>query len=63
MIILSIIFKLIRKIVVATLLIYSFDVFSISLGLVIPINFINIILVSLFDFSALVGLFVFSLIL
>lgn len=58
---LSLMFKIIKKIIVAALLIYSFDVFAVSLGLSIPINVINVFLVSIFDFSALICLFLFSL--
>lgn len=56
------IFKLMKRVIMAALLIYSFDVFAISLGFSIPINFITVSLVSFFDFSALICLFLFSLI-
>ena len=52
--------KLLKKIVVATLLIYSFDVFAVSLNLSIPINFITVFLVTLFDIPALMCLVIFS---
>lgn len=54
-------FQLVKKIIVSALLIYSFDVFSVSLGFLIPINYITILLVAMFDFSALACLFIFSL--
>jgi len=38
-------FKVIKKLVVSVLLIYSFNVFSVSLGFIIPINFITIFFV------------------
>lgn len=57
----SVLFKIIKKIIVAALLIYSFDIFAVSLGLSIPINLITVFLVSIFDFSALICLFLFSL--
>jgi len=60
---LNLLFKIIKKVIVASLLIYSFDVFTMSLGFNIPINFVTILLVSIFDFSALICLFLFSLIL
>ena len=53
-------FKLVKKMILAALLIYSFDIFIISLGVNIPVNFFTIFLVSLFDFTALICLFVFS---
>lgn len=49
-------FRIIKKIIVAALLIYSFDVFAVSLNLSIPINFITVLLVSIFDFPALICL-------
>lgn len=54
-------FKVIKKVIVATLLIYSFDVFAVSLNLSIPINFITIALVTMFDVPALACLVLFSL--
>lgn len=57
----SILFKIIKRVIMAALLIYSFDVFSVSLGLSIPINIITIVLVSIFDFSGLFCLFLFYL--
>lgn len=53
-------FKIFKKVIVATLLIYSFDMFLVSFGFSIPINFITICLVSIFNFSALACLFLFS---
>ena len=58
---LKLLFNIIKRMVVATLLIYSFDVFTVSLGFSIPINFITVFLVSTFDFSGLICLFLFSL--
>lgn len=52
--------KLLKKVVIATLLIYSFDVFTVSLNLSIPINFITVFLVALFDIPALMCLVLFS---
>lgn len=56
-------FLVIKKIIFATFLIYSFDVFAVSLNLIIPINFITVLLVSIFDTSALLCLVLFSFIL
>lgn len=58
---LNLLFRIIKKVIVAALLIYSFDVFTVSLGCSIPINFITVFLVSIFDFSGLICLFLFSL--
>lgn len=54
-------FKLIKKIIVAALFIYSFDLFAVSLNLSIPINLITILLVTIFDIPALMCLVLFSL--
>lgn len=53
-------FKIIKKIVFAALLIYSFDVFAVSLNLSIPINFVTILIVSLFEIPALMCLVLFQ---
>lgn len=55
-------FRFLKKIVVAALLIYSFDVFAVSLNLSIPINFITILLVTIFEIPALICLILFSLV-
>ena len=52
--------KLLRKVIFSALLIYSFDVFTVSLKLSIPINFITVLLVTLFDIPALMCLVLFS---
>ena len=54
-------FTLIKKIILSALLIYSFDVFAVSFGGSIPINIITLLIVSIFDFSGLIVLFLFSL--
>lgn len=56
-------FLVMKKIVVATLLIYSFDVFAVSLNLSIPINYITVFLVSVFEVPALICLVLFSFVL
>ena len=54
-------FKILKKVIFAAFLIYSFDIFAVSFDAVIPINFITVMLVCLFDVSAMVGLLLFSL--
>ncbi len=54
-------FFLLKRIIVATILIYSFDVFAVSLNLSIPINLGTVLLVSLFEVPALICLVLFSL--
>ncbi len=53
-------FRLIKKIILATFFIYSFDVFCGDLKLCIPINFFTVFLVSFFDIPALICLLLFS---
>ena len=57
---LKLLFRILRKAIVASLLIYSFDVLAGSIGFSIPINLTTVILVSMFDFLALFCLIVFS---
>lgn len=51
---------MIKRFVLASLLIYSFNVIAISLNFVIPINFITVFLVSFFDIPGLIGLILLS---
>lgn len=54
--------KILKRIVISMLLIYSFDVLAVSLNITIPINIITIALVFLFDIPAIGCLVFFSLI-
>ena len=56
-------FLIVKKIIVSSLMIYSLNMMVNSIDIYIPINFINIGIVSLFDFFGLVCLIVFSFIL
>ena len=53
-------FFIIKRIVVSALMLYSFNVIVSSLEFSIPINFINVILISVFDVFAMLCLIVFS---
>jgi len=53
-------FLILSKFIFSAILIYSFNVVVSSLNLFIPINFINILLVSVFDFVGLICLVLFS---
>ena len=53
-------FLLLSKFIFAALLIYSFNMVVSSLDLFIPINFINILLVGIFDFIGLICLVLFA---
>ena len=54
--------KLIKKLIFAVVLLYSFNLISVKFGLIIPINYITIALVTLLDIPAMI-LLVFSFIL
>ena len=58
---LTFLFNIVKKVILSSLLIYSFDVFSVSFGLIIPINFITVLIVFMFDVWGLIGLFLLSL--
>lgn len=53
-------FFIIKRIIVSALMLYSFNVIVSSLEFSIPINFINVILISVFDVFAMLCLIVFS---
>lgn len=53
-------FFIIKKIVMAALIIYAYDSFIWPLNIIIPINFFNILLVSVFGIPAMFGLVLFS---
>lgn len=56
------IIKIIRKLIFAVALLYSFNLIAVKFGIIIPINYISISLLTLFDIPAMI-LLVFSLIL
>lgn len=55
-------FFLIKKIVVAAILIYTYDCLALPINVIIPINIITVLLVSLFGIPAMFGLVLFSFI-
>lgn len=58
---LNIIKQLIKKIIFSFLFIYAFNVVLYPLNMVMPINVINVILVTFFGFSYIIGFSIFSL--
>lgn len=56
------IIKIIRKLIFAVVLLYSFNLIAVKFGIIIPINYISVALLTLFDIPAMI-LLVFSLIL
>ena len=53
-------FLILSKFIVSSILIYSFNMLVSSLNFFIPINFVNIFIVSVFDFFGLICLVLFS---
>jgi len=53
-------FLVLSKFIFSAILIYSFNVVVSSLDYFIPINFINILFISVFDFIGLIFLVLFS---
>jgi len=56
------IIKFLKKAICAIVMLYSFNLIAIKFGIVLPINYITIILVSLMDIPAMI-LLTFSLVL
>lgn len=56
------IIKILKKIVFAVILLYSFNLIAVKFGIIIPINYITVFLTTVLDIPAMI-LLVFSLIL
>jgi len=56
------IIKILKKIIFAVVLLYSFNIIAVKFGIIIPINYITVFLITFLDIPAMVLLF-FSLIL
>ena len=56
------IIKILKKIVFAVILLYSFNLIAVKFGIIVPINYITVILTTILDVPAM-ALLVFSLIL
>ena len=56
------IFKLMKKIVMAAVLLYTYNQFAVSFNAIIPINFVTIAFVSILGIPAMVGLILFNFI-
>lgn len=54
------IFKVIKKIIISSFLLYIYNYFAIAYHLVVPINVITIAIVSIFDVFGLIGLVIFK---
>ena len=50
--------KLIRKILFAVFLLYSFNLISVNFNIIIPINFITVLLVALLDLPGMITLLI-----
>lgn len=56
------IIKILKKVVFAVILLYSFNLIAVKFGIIVPINYITVLLTTILDIPALV-LLVFSFIL
>lgn len=56
------IIKILKKFIFAVVLLYSFNLIAIKFGIIVPINYITVFLITILDIPAMV-LLVFSLIL
>ena len=54
-------FVIIKRFIFSILTIYTFNMITISIGIIIPMNFFTIIVVMLCGFSAVIGFSLFSL--
>lgn len=54
--------KILKKIIFAAILLYSFNLISVNFGVIVPINYITVLLITILDVPAMI-LLVFSLIL
>lgn len=54
------IFKIVKKIITSSLLIYAYDSLSLALNIFIPINVVTISIVSIFGILGLFGIIVLS---
>ena len=54
--------KILKKIIFAVILLYSFNLISVNFGVIVPINYITVLLITILDVPAMI-LLEFSLIL
>ena len=53
-------FKIMKKIIISSFLLYIFNYFAVSFNFVIPINLFSVAIVSIFDVIGLIGLILFK---
>ena len=58
----KILFKLIKRVIIGCFMLYIYNYFAVTYSLAIPINFITIPIVSIFDIIGLIGLVIFKII-
>lgn len=56
------IFNLLKKVILASFILYGFNLLMSPLGILVPINIITVLVVSLLGFSGLLGLIVIMLV-
>lgn len=57
------IFKIVKKVIMAAVLLYAYNRFAVSFNAIIPINFVTIAFVSVLGIPAMIGLILFNFIL
>lgn len=61
MIMIKVFFRFLKKVIITILFIYTYNVIVFPLGIIIPINIINVLIVYVFGFPAIIVLCLFSL--
>ena len=54
--------KILKKVIMAAVLLYAYNRFAVSFNAIIPINFITIVFVSILGIPAMIGLVLFNFI-
>ena len=54
-------FLIIKKVIIAILMIYTYNIIVFPLGIIIPINIFNVLIVSFFGLPAIIVLCLFSI--
>lgn len=57
------IIRFIKKIIFSSFLLYGYNLIAVNFNLVVPINFFNIIIISILGVPSLIGLIIFKILL
>ena len=58
--IMKVLFKILRKVIISSFLLYIYNFFAINFNMIIPINIITVLIVSFFDLFGLLGMIFFK---